>query len=283
VVTAVGPVHIEHFGTVEAIASEKADLLRAVPADGFVVLDADGPHFDYLRQQARARVVAVSLLCDDADYTGRIFDVWTGEVEVSERATGRAMRLRTGLSGRHHAGNLLLAIGMAREAGVPWENLSGALQQLQLPPMHWQKIEANGITVINDAYNANPPAMLGALQTFAELPDAGRRVVVLGDMLELGEAEEALHREIGRAVAAGPWQVLVCVGARSRWIADEAVAAGFSARQIWRYPDASAAAADTAAWARTGDAILVKASRGIGLERVATALLGKREEKVIGH
>ena len=75
VVTAVGPVHIEHFGTVEAIASEKADLLRAVPAGGFVVLDADGAQFDYLRSQSRARVVAVSLAREDVDYFGRVLDV----------------------------------------------------------------------------------------------------------------------------------------------------------------------------------------------------------------
>ncbi|MEI8244092.1 MAG: UDP-N-acetylmuramoyl-tripeptide--D-alanyl-D-alanine ligase [bacterium] len=275
VVTAVGPAHIEHFGTVAAIASEKADLLRAVPSNGFVVLDADGAHFDYLRRQARARVVAVSLVREDADYSARVLDAWAGEVDVRERATGRTVRLHTGLSGRHHGTNLLLAVGMAREAGVPWEALPGALLHLQLPPMRWQRIEANGLTVINDAYNANPPAILGALQTFAQLPDAGRRVVALGDMLELGAAEEQLHREIGRAVAGGPWQVLVCVGTRARWIADEAVAAGFPAQQVWRYPDAPAAAADTAAWVRPGDAVLVKASRGIGLERLATALLEK--------
>ncbi len=283
VVTAVGPVHIEHFGTVEAIASEKAELLRAVPSAGFVVLDADGPHFDYLRAQTQARVVAVSLARDDADYVGRVLDVWTGEVAVRERATGCTAQLRTGLSGRHHATNLLLAIALARGAGVPWEALPGALQQLQLPPMRWQKIAANGLTVINDAYNANPIAMLGALQTFAHMPDAGRRVVVLGDMLELGEADERLHREVGREVASGPWQVLVCVGARARWLADEAVAAGFPAGQVWRYPDAVAAAADTAAWVRPGDAVLLKASRGIGLERVAEALLGTKREAVIGH
>ncbi len=278
VVTAAGPVHIEHFGSVEAIANEKADLLRAVPAGGFVVLDADGAHFDYLRAQAKARVVTISLTREDADYHGRVLDVWTGEVEVRERATGRIARLCTGLSGRHHATNLLLAIGMAREAGVPWEVLPLAMQQLQLPPMRWQKIEANGLTVINDAYNANPPAMLGALQTFAKLPGAARRVVVLGDMLELGTAEESLHREIGRAVANGHWHALVCVGTRATWIADEAVAAGFSAQQVWRYPDATAAAADTTAWVRSGDAILLKASRGIGLECVATALLGKESK-----
>ena len=152
-----------------------------------------------------------------------------------------------------------------------------------MPPMRWQRIDANGLTVINDAYNANPPAMLGALRTFAELPGAGRRVVVLGDMLELGAAAERLHREIGLAVAAGPWRVLVSVGTCARWIADEAVAAGFPVQQVWRYSDAPAAAADTAAWVQPGDAVLVKASRGIGLERVAAALLGKRGETGVGH
>lgn len=277
VVTAVGPVHIEFFGSVDAIAGEKADLLRAVSAGGFVVLDADGAHFDYLRLQTRARVIAVSLVRGDADYVGRMLDVWTGEVEVRERATGRSLRLRTGLSGQHHATNLLLAIGMAREAGVAWETLPAAMRQLQLPPMRWQRLEAHGLTVINDAYNANPPAMLGALQTFAKLPGAARRVVVLGDMLELGALEEQLHREVGRAVAAGPWQRLVCVGARARWIADEAVAAGYPAQHMWCYPDAATAAADTAAWAHSGDAVLLKASRGVGLERVAAALLGQNQ------
>ena len=280
VVTAVGPVHIEHFGTEEAIASEKADLLRAVPAGGFVVLDADSVHFAYLRQQPDARVVTVSLVREDVDYFGRVLDVWTGEVEICERASGRTARLRTGLSGRHHGTNLLLAVGMAREAGIPWEALPLALQKLQLPPMRWQKIEANGLTVINDAYNANPPAMIGALQTFAELPGNLRRVVVLGDMLELGAAEEVLHREVGRAFAGGRWQGLVCVGRRSRWIADEAVAAGYPVAQIRHYADAAAAAADTAAWVHPGAAILLKASRGIGLERVAAALTG---QSVAGH
>ena len=283
VVTAVGPVHMEHFGTVEAIANEKAELVRAVPAGGFVVLDADGAYFDYLRRQAQARVVAVSLQRAEADYYGRVLDVWGGEVEVRERATGCTARLCTGLSGRHHATNLLLAIGMARGAGVPWEALAGALQQLQLPPMRWQKIEANGLIVINDAYNASPPAMLGALQTFAEFPAEARRIVVLGDMLELGMAEERLHREVGRAVAEGPWQGLVCVGPRARWIAEEAVATGFAAQQVWCYPDAAAAAADTSAWVQPGDAVLLKASRGIGLERVAAALLGQEKEEVIRH
>ena len=262
----------------EAIADEKAELLRALPAAGFAVLDADGPFFDYLSRQAPGRVVSVSLASAQADYFGRVHDEWDGAVDVTACATGRTARLRTGLAGRHHAGNLLLAVAMACEAGVPWESLPGALGALQLPPMRWQKTSANGLLVINDAYNANVPSMLCALRTFAGLPGAGRRALVLGDMLERGPDEEAFHREVGRAAAGGPWQVLVCVGRRARWIADEAIAAGFPARQVWRHDDAAAATAATGDWAQPGDAVLVKASRSMALERVAEKLLGRGGE-----
>lgn len=272
VLTAVGPVHIEHFGSVEAIADEKAALLRAVPAGGFVVLDADGAHFDYLRRQTRARVVTVSLERDDADYSGSVANEWEGTVEVRSRATGRSQLLISGLAGRHQAANLLLAVALACEAGVPWERLQDGLQGMRQMPMRWQKISANGVQVINDAYNANLPGMLAALRTFAALPGAARRVVVLGDMLELGAFEEPLHREVGRAVASGPWQALVCVGKRAGWIADEAVAAGYPAGRVWRYADAATASVSTAEWARPGDTVLLKASRGIGLEQVAAGL-----------
>jgi UDP-N-acetylmuramoyl-tripeptide--D-alanyl-D-alanine ligase len=278
IVTAVAPVHIGNFAnSLENIAREKADLLRCVPARGFVVLDADGGHFDYLSRQTPARVVAVSLQRDDVEYRGCVRDAWTGEVDVCERDSGRTLRLRTGLAGAHHATNLLLAVALARGAGVAWEALADAPRWLRLPPMRWQQEDARGLHVINDAYNANSVAMIGALRTFAARPGAARRVLVLGDMLELGAVEEPLHREVGRAVAGGPWQVLVCVGARAAWMADEAVAGGFPATQVWRYSDAAAAAADVSAWVRPGDAVLLKASRGMRLERVAAALTGVPE------
>jgi UDP-N-acetylmuramoyl-tripeptide--D-alanyl-D-alanine ligase len=177
----------------------------------------------------------------------------------------------------------LLAIALARAADVPWEILGKSLENMKFPPMRWQQKTVNGFTIVNDAYNASPPSMAGALRTFAVLPGATRRVVVLGDMLELGTAEESLHREIGRMVAQAPCQALVCVGRRAKWIADEAIATGFPAQQVWRYADAATAATDTTAWMRPGDAVLLKASRGMGLERVATALAGEHAGEGDGH
>ena len=276
IVTLVGPVHIEFFGTEEAIADEKADLLRAVPPQGFCVLARDSRHFDYLRRQARARVVTVALGDgDNADFCGRVADVNAGDVDVAEPAAGTTLRLHTGLPGAHNAANLLLAAAAARTLGASWAQIEAGLARVRLPPMRWQRSEGRGVAVINDAYNANTPGMVAALDTFAAAPAPGRRVLVLGEMRELGAHAEALHSAVGRRVPGGPWQALVAVGPAARWIADEAVAGGFPAAAVRAYADAASAAADAAAWSRPGDTILLKASRGVGLEAVAGALTGE--------
>jgi UDP-N-acetylmuramoyl-tripeptide--D-alanyl-D-alanine ligase len=139
--------------------------------------------------------------------------------------------------------------------------------------MRWERVAAGDRTIINDAYNANSLGMACVLETFRALPVAGRRVLVLGDMRELGAASEALHRAVGRSLPGGPWQVVVTVGACARWIADEAVAGGFQVKHVYCYDDAAAAAAAADVWTQPGDTILLKGSRGVGLERVAAALV----------
>jgi UDP-N-acetylmuramyl pentapeptide synthase len=129
---------------------------------------------------------------------------------------------------------------------------------------------------INDAYNANPPAMRCALETFAQTAAAARRVVVLGDMRELGEASESFHRELGRWVAAGPWGLVVAVGKDARWIAEEAVVAGFPAGAVRHFADTAAAAIGIRDLLKPGDTLLFKASRGMELERVEAAALAGR-------
>ena len=272
IVTGVGPVHIEFFGTVEAIAEEKADLVRAVPATGFAVLDGDAPRAEWMRRQARCRVLTVSLRAGAAaDYTGADPDDAGGLVTVRERASGREARLSCARPGRHQALNLLLAVAAARAAGVSWERLPEGLARLGRLPMRWETVDLGAVRAINDAYNANPVSVRCALDTFARLPAPGGRVLVLGDMLELGDAAEAAHREVGRQVAAGPWRALLAVGPLAPWIADEARAAGFQG-EIWRAANADAAGAVLARSLRSGETVLLKASRGVALERVLEPL-----------
>jgi UDP-N-acetylmuramoyl-tripeptide--D-alanyl-D-alanine ligase len=277
IITAVGPVHLAHFGSEAAIADEKAELIRSVPERGFAVIDADGAHAPYLRAQAACRIISVRM--DDsgeADYLGSLVDADGGVVRVCERTSGESQVLRSGLVGRHNAINLLLTVAAGRATGMTWEAIERGLARLAMPSMRWQRTEVDGLVSINDAYNANPPAMRCALDTFAQTAAAARRVVVLGDMRELGEASESFHRELGRWVAAGPWGLVVAVGQDARWIAEEAVAAGFPAGAVRHFADTAAAAIGIRDLLKPGDTLLFKASRGMELERVEAAALAGR-------
>jgi UDP-N-acetylmuramoyl-tripeptide--D-alanyl-D-alanine ligase len=135
----------------------------------------------------------------------------------------------------------------------------------------------NGVTVLNDAYNANPNSTRAAIETLVALPNPrGRRVAVLGDMLELGDHSERYHKEMGELAATngagGALDLLICVGKKAQIIASSAKAAGMEGPRIVTYPDAAAAARGFLRRVRSGDLILLKGSRGIGLEAVAKAI-----------
>lgn len=277
ILTAVGPVHLEHFGSEAAIADEKAALIRSVPERGFAVIDADGAHASFLRAQAACRIISVRMGDGgEADYAGTWADADGGVVRVCERASGASQVLRSGLAGRHNAVNLLLAVAAGRATGMAWEAIERGLAHLSMPAMRWQRTEVDGLVSINDAYNANPPAMRCALETFARIGAAARRVVVLGDMRELGAASEHFHRELGRCVAAQPWDLVVAVGKDARWIAEAAVASGFPAGAVRHFSDTAAAVLGIRDLLKPGDTLLFKASRGMELERVEAAALAGR-------
>ena len=269
VVTNVGPVHIEFFGSEEAIADEKADLLRAVPADGFVVLDADSPHFAFLSAQPKCRVVTVSLR-GAADYRAAEADPVEGFFKVVERDGGEAHPVFTGRPGLHQVVNALQAIAVARQLGVSWPSIVSRLADAPGAPMRWEVVRRDGIVWINDAYNANPISMGKSLETFAAMDaEGGRKVAVLGDMFELGARAEAMHRAVGAQAAAAGFDVLVAVGEMSgRWMVESARQAGMPAARIHATPDAPAARALLAGLLEPGDRVLLKASHGMAMERI---------------
>lgn len=272
-ISSVGCAHIEHFGTVEAIASEKGALLASLPCDGFAVLSLETAGFERLASLSRAPVVTASLVTRGADFAGEILDPLRGTLRVTERATGVQTVLQCGLPGEHNASNLLVAFAAARTAGVPGQEAAQALLQLTLPGMRWEVTVRNGVTVVNDAYNANPNSMMAVLRTFMKLPCEGRRVLVLGDMLELGAHAEALHRDVGRTVAELSPDQLVAVGNDTQnFVADEAVKQGYPAARVSCFAHAKEAAAAVRAFVVPGDGVLLKASRGMRLERILDEL-----------
>ncbi|HEY1923245.1 MAG TPA: cyanophycin synthetase, partial [Tepidisphaeraceae bacterium] len=180
------------------------------------------------------------------------------------------------LLGEHSAVNALYAIAVARVMGLDDEQTIGHLRKASGPEMRLQLVDAGGIRILNDAYNANPASMRAAIRTLASLPTKGRRIAVVGDMRELGVASGECHREIGKFIGGqfAP-DLLVCVGAEAMAIAAEAMRNGMRADRIEHFTNASAATAISARL-MDGDLVLLKASRAIGLEIVAREIVASR-------
>ncbi len=234
IVTSVGTAHIEFFGTQDAIADEKGTLLAHLsgsPAHpSFAVLARENARYGRLAALCRVPLATVSL----ADPAAARF--------------AAALRLR--LPGAHNVSNALLAAACAARFGVPEAACLAALADFTLPGGRWRVVERGGVTYIDDTYNANPTSMLAALEAFAALPAAGRRIAVLGDMFELGGQSAAFHAQVKARAAELPLDRTIFVGAQFGGLARDAA------------KDA------LAAFVRPGDAVLLKASHGMHLDEL---------------
>ncbi len=231
-VSSIGTAHIEFFKTQDGIAREKGVLLSdlRVSSRSFAVLARENERYDLLRSLSAAPVVTVSL--DDP------------------AAARLAAALRVRLPGRHNVSNALIARACATRLGVPEAACLAALADFSLPGGRWRVVERNGVTYVDDTYNANPTSMVAALETFASLDVAGRRIAVLGDMFELGEQSAALHAQVKARAAELPLDRVVFVGDSFGGVSRDA------------------AKAELAGLARPGDAVLLKASHGMHLDEL---------------
>jgi len=269
IVTCVGPVHIENFPGEQGIAIEKSAVYRALKGDGIAILNADDQFAPLMKSYTGAnRVVEVSTRAG-ADYVYRRISGQSGAFEIEERASGETHVLEATLPGLYFVMDVALAAAAARALQVPWEVITHAVRHYQPLSMRWNRQRMHDILVINDAYNANPVSMVAAAEAFLEEPVEGRRWLVLGGMLELGQDEETIHRATGAKIAAlGSHFSLVAVGSRGVWLAEGARAAGLPAARIHIMKDHAAAAAALAKSIHGNDAVLFKASRGEAVEKV---------------
>jgi UDP-N-acetylmuramoyl-tripeptide--D-alanyl-D-alanine ligase len=285
VVLNVGAAHLGEFGSRDAIARAKGELVEALPgADdgGVAVLNADDPLVRAMRSRTKARVVTFGF-GDDSDVRASelVLDS-LARPQFRLHAAGSQAPVELGVHGAHHVSNALAAAAVALELGVPLDKVAQALGAAR-PVSRWRMEtheRADGVIVVNDAYNANPDSMRAAISALAAMrrnAQDGRCWAVLGEMAELGEESNDAHREVGAAVAKAGVDKLVAVGSAARGIAEGAAAQGFSSSDIFCVSDVEAAV-EVLANARAGDVVLVKASRAAALERVARRLLGDREE-----
>ncbi len=275
VVLNVGSAHLGEFGSRAAIAQAKGELVEALAPSGVAILNADDPLVRAMAARTAARIVLVG---ESADADVRATDVDSdalGRPTFTLTAGDRVARVALGLVGLHQVSNALAAAAVALEVGMPFDAMAEALGAAR-PVSHWRMelVErADGVLILNDAYNANPESMRAALKTLATVTATGRRSwAVLGPMAELGTDAPAEHDAIGRLAVRLDVDRLVAVGEAARPIAHGAALEGsWSGESEW-VPDAEAAIALLRAELRPGDVVLVKASRAASLERVALAL-----------
>ena len=277
VVINVGSAHLGMLGSREAIARAKGELVRGLTASGIAVLNADDPLVRDMAGTTDARVVLFGESADsDVRATDiRIDDLARPSFTLTDAHTGEAQPVSLQFSGEHYVPNALAAAAVALSLGGSAEQVADALRGAE-PTSRWRmevSVAPGGFTVVNDAYNANPESMRAALKTLAAMAAGRRTWAVLGEMRELGDETVAEHDAIGRLAVRLDISRLVCVGEGTRVMHLGASNEGSWGEESIHVPDADAAITLLSAQVRPDDVVLVKASRSIGLERVAEALL----------
>jgi UDP-N-acetylmuramoyl-tripeptide--D-alanyl-D-alanine ligase len=278
VVTAVQGVHLSRIGTIEAVADAKAELVEALPADGTAILNADDPRVRAMAGRTAARSVTYGFAADA--------DVGAGDV-ISAGLDGMRFTLRTGRGHRAvavptlgrlavHNGLAAAAVGLA--AGCTLDQITAGLADGWAAPHRTELVRLGGVTIVDDSYNASPGSVTAALELLAGL--SGRRVAVLGEMLELGDEHDAGHREVGRAAADVADLLVVVGGPGAAGIAGGAREAGLDPGRILEAADRDAAAEALLARLRDGDVVLVKASRGVALDLLVERLRAELDPAV---
>jgi len=269
IVTRVAPAHLAGLGSVEGVAEEKADLVGALPTDGLAILNADDARVAAMAGRCRGRVVTVGTTWKADLQAGHLIQTDRGLYFTTSGSAG----FEVPVLGTHQAVLALEAAAAAREVGIGLEASAEALRDFIPPPMRLRMEKVGGVLVLNDAYNAGPASMRAALEVLALWPDR-RKVVFCGDMLELGQAAAEAHADLGRRIAEAEVARLVSVGRHATVTANAAIEAGLAAENVTAVEDAQAAADRVLATVEAGDVVLVKGSRAVGMERVATAVAG---------
>ena len=263
VVTNVGTAHMENFADGQAgIARSKFELVAALPAGGVAFLNCDDPYVSQFGRDFAGKVVYFgSGPCADP----QILAVGEDEngLRVHFRSAGRESDATLHLLGAHNAHNAMVALAVAREAGVDVDAAGAALASLTAGDKRGEVMEIGGATILNDSYNSNPEALRSMIRTLAGRPGR-RRILIAGEMLELGEHGPELHAASGKAAAEAGLDIVVGVRGNAQHLAAAACWGGVASLFL---PDAEAAGQWLAQNLREGDVVLVKGSRGVHLER----------------
>ncbi|MGI5952577.1 MAG: UDP-N-acetylmuramoyl-tripeptide--D-alanyl-D-alanine ligase, partial [Brooklawnia sp.] len=291
IVVNVGSAHLGEFGSQQAIAAAKGEIIQALQPDGWAVLNADDRLVDAMAADTDARIarftvgprpISADLVVRAEDLVPDELDRFAFNLTASRGTDQQQARIQLGLLGRHQVTNAAAAATAALAVGLRFDLVAQVLNQATVrSPWRMELHELpSGAALINDAYNANPDSMAAALRTLAAIGDRRRAsqprariTAVLGDMLELGPQSPELHRQVGELAANLDIDEVIAIGQYAADLAAGAVQAGGQGRA------ASAESVAESLELASGDVVLVKASRGLRLERVADALVGGEVDK----
>lgn len=271
-VTNVRPVHLEFFRTLDDIAAAKGELFAVLRDDAVAVVNVDDEHVRIQSARHSGRRVTYGRHGSADLVLESVEDRFTPGASFSFRHEGKVRRLDLKLAGSHAAVNALAALAVVVAVGADLDRAADALRGVEPGPGRGRVLTlAHGVVVVDESYNSNPAALSSVLRTVGASAPAGRKVLVLGDMLELGPEETTYHREAGRQAASAGVQVLMGVGPLARASVEAGRKAGVP--EVRHEPDAGVAARELPRLVRPGDLVVVKGSRGVHLEQVVNALV----------
>ena len=273
IVTNVGVAHMELFGSLENVIDAKAELVESLAPNGTAIISADDPVVRTFAGRTQARVITYGR-SRDADVRAESLELSEGGFArfdiVCERDRAATELL---IPGEHMVSNALAAAAAGVAFRIPLAEAAEALRKAQISSWRMETfVNANGVVVVNDAYNANPMSMAAALKTARWIARGSRMAAVLGTMAELGPVSNAEHERIGELAARLGVERVILVGEEAEAIAAAAIREGVEPENVALYQDPDEALGDVMSWAESGDVVLFKASRVVGLEKLAEAM-----------
>jgi len=269
VITNIASAHLEFFGSFENVIRAKFELLDNMSEDKIAVLNSDDESLSTRIPKERKRVLTFGI--------AKKADFWAQDIVFSDKGEvgfvlNKKFPVQLKLIGQHNVYNASAAFAVGNLLGVDSEKIIKALESFIPPDLRMELLEFNGIRLINDSYNANPVSMENALKTLEQIKTSGRKIALLGDMLELGEESKKLHKKLGYKVFDSGVDLLVTVGRDSKWIAQGAIEKGLENSSVMRFENKKEATEFLNKNLKQGDLVLVKGSRKMKLEDLVEEL-----------
>ena len=277
VLTNISNTHLEGLGSIEGVANAKSEFIDNMAEDGVLVTNADDDWCNRIASRFKGEVISFGFNKNAKIKASKVKRNSSGFVFT----VNDSINVNLPILGKHNVYNALAVVAIFEAVGISMENICDKFVDFKLPSMRMEKHVCGDVVVINDGYNSNPSSMAAALEELAQLEVPGRKVLICGDMLELGNYTEKLHKEIGTKVANKNIDLLWTVGPFSRFVAEGAIAGGMSRDRILSCETSEEVCSSVSSQLRKDDTILIKGSRKIKIECVLGQIescFSKRED-----